>query len=163
MEILLESTSNKLMVALAPSQSTLFPYLTLLLFSIIHRTSTLSRGSVPGINGKIKDIYKSKIPFAEIVVARDEGYAQSLVVVDEDSNSIISADVETRRFLFFLRINGKIKDIYKLKIPFAEIVDARDEEYAQSLVVVDEDSNAINGVMTIISAVVETRRFLFFL
>nr|GFD11250.1 hypothetical protein [Tanacetum cinerariifolium] len=51
----------------------------------------------------------------------------------------------------------------KLKIPFAEIVDARDEEYAQSLVVVDEDSNAINGVMTIISADVETRRFLFFL
>nr|GFD13624.1 hypothetical protein [Tanacetum cinerariifolium] len=60
-------------------------------------------------------------------------------------------------------INGKIKDIYKLKIPFLEIVDARDEEYAQSLVVVDEDSNSINGVITIISAVVETRRFLFFL
>nr|GFC01789.1 hypothetical protein [Tanacetum cinerariifolium] len=60
-------------------------------------------------------------------------------------------------------INGKIKDIYKLKIPFAEIVDARDEEYAQSLVVADEDSNSINGVMTIISANVETRRFIFFL
>nr|GFB04659.1 hypothetical protein [Tanacetum cinerariifolium] len=34
--------------ALAPSQSTLLPYLTLLLFSIIPRTSTLSRESVPG-------------------------------------------------------------------------------------------------------------------
>nr|GFB08814.1 hypothetical protein [Tanacetum cinerariifolium] len=34
--------------ALAPSQSTLFPYFTLLLFSIIPRTSTLSKGSVPG-------------------------------------------------------------------------------------------------------------------
>nr|GEY65634.1 reverse transcriptase domain-containing protein [Tanacetum cinerariifolium] len=33
---------------LAPSQSALFPFLTLLLFSIIPRTSTLSRGSVPG-------------------------------------------------------------------------------------------------------------------
>nr|GEY11739.1 hypothetical protein [Tanacetum cinerariifolium] len=60
------------------------------------------------------------------------------------------------------RVNGKIKDIYKLKIPFAEIVDARDEEYAQSLVVVDKDSNSINGIMTIISADMKTRRFLFF-
>nr|GEW01957.1 hypothetical protein [Tanacetum cinerariifolium] len=34
--------------ALSLSQSALFPYLTLLLFSIIPRTSTLSRGSVPG-------------------------------------------------------------------------------------------------------------------
>nr|GEZ44748.1 hypothetical protein [Tanacetum cinerariifolium] len=33
----------------------------------------------------------------------------------------------------------------------------------RTLVVVDEDSNAINGIMTIISADVETRRFLFFL
>nr|GEZ03494.1 hypothetical protein [Tanacetum cinerariifolium] len=34
--------------SLAPSQSALFPFLTLLLFSVIPRTSTLSRGSVPG-------------------------------------------------------------------------------------------------------------------
>nr|GEY49178.1 hypothetical protein [Tanacetum cinerariifolium] len=34
--------------ALALFQSVLFPFLTLLLFSIIPRTSTLSRGSVPG-------------------------------------------------------------------------------------------------------------------
>nr|GEW86703.1 hypothetical protein [Tanacetum cinerariifolium] len=36
---------------LAPSQSALFPYFTLLLLSIIPRTSTISRGSVPRPNG----------------------------------------------------------------------------------------------------------------
>nr|GEW64330.1 reverse transcriptase domain-containing protein [Tanacetum cinerariifolium] len=101
-----QHNQNRIVPALAPSQSALFPYLTLLLFSIIPRTSTLSRGSVPGFADALLLMPKFASTIRSLLTNKDKLFELAKVPLNENCLAML-----------FKKLPEKLRDPDKFLIP----------------------------------------------